>query len=268
MRPGTGATGRRDQAARPGAGSTGRRDLTGRHIPPYLRACSSVTWSTATRPATGSRSTACGSSPLEQMQALPYATQLLARLGADVVKVEHPGGGESGAGRCPRMLDPEGRKVGATFLRNNLDKRSVGIDLKHARGPRAVPRARPRSSTSCAENFKAGTMDRLGPRLRRRRRACTPRSIYLSVSGFGNTVDDARTTAGPRTPRSSRRCRASTSTSAEPAEPPPGQPGRRPRRHRHRAVRAPSACSPRCATATAPARASTSTWPCSTPWSP
>ena len=50
----------------------------------------------------------------EQMQALPYATQLLARLGADVVKVE-PLGGESGRGPQPAMLDPEGRSVGATF---------------------------------------------------------------------------------------------------------------------------------------------------------
>src|SRR6187402_1718716 len=70
----------------------------------------------------------------EQMQALPYATQLLARLGADVVKVEHPVHGESGRGATPAMLDPEGRTVGATFLRNNLGKRSVGIDLKTEAG--------------------------------------------------------------------------------------------------------------------------------------
>src|SRR5437867_12332722 len=70
----------------------------------------------------------------EQMQALPYATQLLARLGADVVKVEHPVHGESGRGAQPAMLDPFGRPVGATFLRNNLNKRSVGLDLKHEKG--------------------------------------------------------------------------------------------------------------------------------------
>ena len=46
----------------------------------------------------------------EQMQALPYATQLLARLGADVVKVEPPSG-ESGRGSQPSMLDPQGRKT-------------------------------------------------------------------------------------------------------------------------------------------------------------
>ena len=70
----------------------------------------------------------------EQMQALPYATQLLARLGAEVVKVEHPVDGESGRGALPAMTDPLGRRVGATFLRNNLGKRSIGIDLKNPQG--------------------------------------------------------------------------------------------------------------------------------------
>src|SRR3954449_907350 len=69
----------------------------------------------------------------EQMQALPYATQLLARLGAEVVKVEPPAG-EAGRGAQPSMLDPSGRIVGATFLRNNLNKRSVCIDLKSPEG--------------------------------------------------------------------------------------------------------------------------------------
>src|SRR4249919_486435 len=70
----------------------------------------------------------------EQMQALPYATQMLARLGADVVKVEHPEHGESGRASSPAMLDPQGRKVGATYLRNNFGKRSVGLDLKSPEG--------------------------------------------------------------------------------------------------------------------------------------
>src|SRR5687768_11048521 len=53
---------------------------------------------------------------LEQMQSLPWCTQLLGRLGADVVKLEHPVGGDIGRGSMPAMTDPEGRKVGATFL--------------------------------------------------------------------------------------------------------------------------------------------------------
>ena len=70
---------------------------------------------------------------LEQMQALPYATQLLGRLGADVVKVEAPGTGDLGRGAVPAMVDPEGRATGATFMRNNLSKRSV-VDRPQATG--------------------------------------------------------------------------------------------------------------------------------------
>jgi crotonobetainyl-CoA:carnitine CoA-transferase CaiB-like acyl-CoA transferase len=123
----------------------------------------------------------------EQMQALPYATQLLARLGAEVVKVEHPGAGESGRGSFPHMVDPEGRKVGATFLRNNLNKRSVAIDLKQPAGRELFLALVPRFDVVC-ENFKAGTMDRLGlgyDVIAERH----PPAIFLSLSGFGNTVE-------------------------------------------------------------------------------
>jgi crotonobetainyl-CoA:carnitine CoA-transferase CaiB-like acyl-CoA transferase len=122
----------------------------------------------------------------EQMQALPYATQMLARLGAEVVKVEHPITGESGRGSRPAMTDPAGRAVGATYLRNNLDKRSVGIDLKAAEG-RELFLALAGHFDVIAENFKAGTMDRMGLGYDVIS-AHHPRAIYLSISGFGNTV--------------------------------------------------------------------------------
>jgi formyl-CoA transferase len=123
----------------------------------------------------------------EQMQALPYATQLLARLGAEVVKVEHPEHGESGRGASPAMLDPQGRKVGATFLRNNFNKRSVGIDLKAPEGRELFLSLVPKFDV-IAENFKAGTMDRMG--LGYEAVAAThPRAIYLSISGFGNAIE-------------------------------------------------------------------------------
>jgi formyl-CoA transferase len=48
---------------------------------------------------------------LEQMQALPYATQLLGRLGAEVVKVETPGRGDLGRSAMPAMQGPDGRSV-------------------------------------------------------------------------------------------------------------------------------------------------------------
>ena len=119
----------------------------------------------------------------EQMQALPYATQLLARLGADVVKIEPPSG-ESGRGSQPAMLDPKGREVGATFLRNNLGKRSVAIDLKSDRGRKLFLALVPKFDV-VAENFKAGTMDRLGLGYDAVR-TVHPTVIYASVSGFGS----------------------------------------------------------------------------------
>jgi formyl-CoA transferase len=122
----------------------------------------------------------------EQMQALPYATQLLARLGAEVVKVEHPVHGESGRGASPAMIDPQGRAIGSTFLRNNLDKRSVGIDLKAPEG-RELFLDLAANFDVVAENFKPGTMDRM--RLGYADLAERyPRLVYVSISGFGNSV--------------------------------------------------------------------------------
>ncbi len=120
---------------------------------------------------------------VEQMQALPFGTQLLARLGADVVKVEHPVDGESGRGSTPYMTDPEGRICGATFLRNNLNKRSLGIDLKHPKGKELLLSLVPHYDIVC-ENFKAGTMDRLGLGYDVISKI-SPRTIYMSVNGFG-----------------------------------------------------------------------------------
>ena len=121
---------------------------------------------------------------LEQMQALPYATQLLARLGAEVVKVEPVGRGESGRTSTPAMRDPEGRSVGATFLRNNLNKRTVSIDLKSPEGRELVLRLAPGFDV-VAENSKAGSMAKLGLAYEDVA-AVHPAVIYLSVSGFGN----------------------------------------------------------------------------------
>ena len=119
---------------------------------------------------------------VEQMQSLPWATQLLGRLGADVVKVEPPSG-ESGRGSRPAMIDPEGRSVGATFLRNNLNKRSICVDLKNPAGRELVFQLAGRFDV-IAENFKSGTMERLGlgfDVLSARH----PSLIYVSISGFG-----------------------------------------------------------------------------------
>jgi len=121
---------------------------------------------------------------VEQMQALPFATQLLAYLGAAVVKVEHPRHGESGRGSRPQITDRDGRRVGATYLRNNLGKRSIGIDLKTPAGADLLRRLAPRFDV-LAENFKPGTMERLGLGYDALA-AVHPGLVYVSISGFGH----------------------------------------------------------------------------------
>ena len=130
---------------------------------------------------------------LEQMQALPFATQLLGRLGADVVKVEAPGTGDLGRSAMPAMADPDGRPVGATFLRNNLSKRSLVIDLKSTAGRDLVLRLAPRFDV-VAENFRAGAAERL--RLAYDDVvAAHPSVVYLSISGFGGPVQPGADTS-------------------------------------------------------------------------
>src|SRR5262245_62092319 len=70
---------------------------------------------------------------VEHMPALPYGTQLLGFMGADVLKVEPPGG-EAGRGSRPLLDAPWGGQVGAVFARANVGKRSIAIDLKDPRG--------------------------------------------------------------------------------------------------------------------------------------
>jgi crotonobetainyl-CoA:carnitine CoA-transferase CaiB-like acyl-CoA transferase len=123
---------------------------------------------------------------IEQMQALPFGTQMLARLGADVVRVEPPGDGESGRQSLPAMTAPDGRATGPTFLRNNFDKRSISVDLKAPEGLALVQALIPKFDIVC-ENFKAGTAGRLGLGYEQVAKI-HPGVIYLSVSGFGNTA--------------------------------------------------------------------------------
>ena len=123
---------------------------------------------------------------IEQMQALPFATQLLARMGATVVKIEHPVTGDSGRGALPAVKDVDGRSVGATYLRNNLDKQSIAIDMKAPEGRELIKRLVPRFDV-VGENFKPGTMDRMGLGYKDLA-PLHPGLVYVSVSGFGNLL--------------------------------------------------------------------------------
>ena len=121
---------------------------------------------------------------LEQMQALPYATQLMARLGADVVKVEQLGRGDAGRSSSPAVTRENGERIGATFLRNNLNKRSVAVHLQSEAGRRIVLDLLGRVDVVC-ENLGPGKARRLGLD-HASLEADHPGLVYLSISGFGS----------------------------------------------------------------------------------
>lgn len=121
---------------------------------------------------------------LEQMQALPFATQLLSRLGAEVIKVEQIGRGDAGRTATPSLTRENGEKIGATFLRNNLGKESVAIDLQSDRGLQLVLDLCSKADVVC-ENLGPGKAERLGLDYATIG-ADHPGLIYLSISGFGN----------------------------------------------------------------------------------
>ena len=149
---------------------------------------------------------------VEQMQALPYATQLLARLGAEVVKIEPPTG-ESGRGSLPGMRDPvrpaRRRHVPAqqpqqAQRRHRPQEPPPGRDL--------VLRMAPRFDV-VAENFKPGTAERLGLGYADIAAVHPDGRLRVGV-GLRATSSSRRTPSGPPTRRWPRRCRGSTSTPA------------------------------------------------------
>jgi crotonobetainyl-CoA:carnitine CoA-transferase CaiB-like acyl-CoA transferase len=109
----------------------------------------------------------------------PLATMLLGDLGADVVKVERPGTGDDTRAWGPPYVDGES----AYYLAINRNKRSVVLDLGTAEGHRAARHLAERADV-VVENFKPGTMERLG--LSYEEVSTTnPAVVYCSVSGFG-----------------------------------------------------------------------------------
>jgi crotonobetainyl-CoA:carnitine CoA-transferase CaiB-like acyl-CoA transferase len=119
---------------------------------------------------------------LSRIVAGPLATQILSDYGAEVIKVEHPAGGDDSRQWSPPRA-PDGQAT--YFFAVNRGKRSITIDLKHPRG-RDVVLDLVRRTDVVIENFKPGTMDDLGLGWETLR-AANARLIYCAISGFGAT---------------------------------------------------------------------------------
>jgi crotonobetainyl-CoA:carnitine CoA-transferase CaiB-like acyl-CoA transferase len=125
---------------------------------------------------------------LSRVMAGPWAGQILADLGARVIKVERPGVGDETRSWGPPYLPPkDDDSVGASayFLSVNRGKRSVDIDLSTAAGQDTV-RQLARKSDILLENFRPGTLARFGLGYEDLSRE-NPRLIYCSITGFGQT---------------------------------------------------------------------------------
>ncbi|QDP18888.1 CaiB/BaiF CoA transferase family protein [Sphingomonas xanthus] len=120
---------------------------------------------------------------LSRVLAGPWATQLLADLGAEVIKVEQPGAGDDTRHWGPPWLEHEGEKVAAYFLAANRGKRSVAIDIASVDGA-ALVRSMAAGADVLVENFKVGGLARYGLDSASLR-AANPRLIYASITGFG-----------------------------------------------------------------------------------
>jgi len=115
----------------------------------------------------------------------PYCAQMLADLGATVIKVEHPSDPDYVRSFPPRLHGADGRDAGSGyFAQYNRHKLGVSLDLKHAEGKRLLRELAAKADV-LIENFRPGTMDKLGlgwPVLKQ----INPRLIYTCISGYGH----------------------------------------------------------------------------------
>jgi crotonobetainyl-CoA:carnitine CoA-transferase CaiB-like acyl-CoA transferase len=111
----------------------------------------------------------------------PFATMLMADMGADVIKVETPGRGDEFRHYPP--VHPELPAQGAPYLWSNRNKRSVAVNMKSEQGL-AVVRDLVRTADVVMENFSTGVMERFGLDYESCR-ALNPKLIYCSVSAYG-----------------------------------------------------------------------------------
>jgi crotonobetainyl-CoA:carnitine CoA-transferase CaiB-like acyl-CoA transferase len=125
---------------------------------------------------------------LSRVLAGPWCTQILADLGAEVIKIERPGSGDDTRSWGPPFAsDQSGRSTteSAYFLCANRGKKSVAIDLSHREG-RDLVRALARKADVLVENFKVGSLAKLKLDYEALAQA-NPGLIYCSITGFGQT---------------------------------------------------------------------------------
>ena len=131
---------------------------------------------------------------LSRILAGPWAGQILADLGADVIKVERPGSGDDTRGWGPPWIkDDQGQdtSVAAYYLCANRNKRSITVDITQPEGQDIVRRLAAKSDV-VLENFKLGGLKQYGLDYDSLK-AVNPRLVYCSITGFGQD--------GPYAPR-------------------------------------------------------------------
>ncbi len=117
---------------------------------------------------------------LTRVLAGPYATMILADLGAEVIKIERPGSGDDA-----RSFGPYVEGESAYFMSLNRNKRSMTLNLKSPRGQEVFRELVPLADI-LVENFRPGTLEKLGLGYETLR-VLNPRLIYAASSGFGRT---------------------------------------------------------------------------------
>jgi crotonobetainyl-CoA:carnitine CoA-transferase CaiB-like acyl-CoA transferase len=127
---------------------------------------------------------------LSRVLACPFATMILAELGAEVIKVEQPGTGDETRGFEPFAEGPGGARVSGYYMACNRSKRSVTVNLRAKEGAEIVRGLAARADV-LLENFPVGTLARRGLD-HAALRAVNPRLVYLSCTGFGQTGPYAR----------------------------------------------------------------------------
>jgi crotonobetainyl-CoA:carnitine CoA-transferase CaiB-like acyl-CoA transferase len=117
----------------------------------------------------------------------PWASQMLADFGADVIKVERPGRGDDVRQQGIRVKDAQGQATTETssFIAMNRGKRSITVDMSRPEG-QALIRELAAHSDILLENFKAGDLARYGLDHESIRKI-NPRLVYCSISGFGQS---------------------------------------------------------------------------------